>query len=607
MIPILFLLMVRVQAHNLTLNEFLLNKTLHDDDYILPLTTHGLVLEFSSPDHVVYDHEITTDITFQVLSPISSYMHNLHNNPFSRFCGVSEKDEKRYLHKHVAGINQLWLNQIEGYEAFISDTHRHTRSVLQIGLMMILGMYHVTKFLRSQRDATEFDAHLTEMADKLAQLATDNNNILLQTTEILHVVQDYFCSTVDQFKTLHEQYAKSMVHNYLAQVHLTLQRAINNLLPNDPEAIQYLTSVCEDMNINHPRLCKFAALRGLKSVFKGFSTSEDSFGSVRILINMAVRIPIFSANQFSTKISIGNLGYFNHTDRVALELPRTAYLFDINDTIHTTNSPVSLACSDFACPAASSILDLTPQKCLEGILLASPTDTERNCKISPMTNHCSGIYVGNDQYFVNGQGLFTPSAELSPPITIAKPTIVSSGVLTCKGKSIKFQANKKAGNITILLQNTSYLKVSTSSNFSELESITNRVEQLSFDINHTLITRSEDQKYFSNLKNHISDIQTSVESNFIVGLILSALSILLTILIYTLPKLLILIKRIQYKNAVNPIPPPRRDIRFDRIEEFPFDPIDTPSARVINYKSKSLSNLSKKSKANEVKKSIIVN
>ena len=126
-----------------------------------------------------------------------------------------------------------------------------------------------------------------------------------------------------------------------------------------------------------------------------------------------------------------------------------------------------------------------------------------------MTNHCSGIYVGNDQYFVNGQGLFTPSAELSPPITISKPTIVSSGTLTCKGKAIKFQANKKAGNITILLQNTSYLQVSTSSNFSELESITNRVEQLSLDINHTLITRSENQKYFTNLQNHISDIQSS--------------------------------------------------------------------------------------------------
>ena len=596
------LLMVRVQTQNLTLEEFLSNQTLHEGDYILPLTTHGLVFEFSPPDHVIYDHEITTDITFQIMSPISSYLHNLHHNPYSRFCGVSEKDERRYLHSHISGINQLWMQQIEGYESFITDSHRHTRSVLQIGLMMILGLYHVSKYLRKSRDATEFDAHLTEMADKLSQLATDNNNILLQTTEILHLVQDYFCSTVDKFKTLHEQYAKSMVHNYLTQVHLTLQRAINNLLPNDPEAIQYLTSVCEDMNTHHPELCKFVTLRGLKSVFKGFSTSEDSFGSIRILINMAVKIPIFSANQFTTKISIGNLGYYNQTDRVSLELPRTAYLFQFNDTIHSTHSPVSLTCSEFGCPAVSSILDLTPQKCLEGILLASKNDTEKYCKISPMTNHCSGIYVGNDQYFINGQGLFTESDELSPPVTISKPTIVPPGVFTCKGKFINFQANKRAGNITILKQDASFLQVSTSSNISELESISNRVDELSIDLNQTLITRSENQIYFSDLQKHISDIHTSVETNFIVGLIISFLSILLTIVIYLMPKFLILIKRIKSNKAINPVPPPRRDIRFDKIEEFPFE---DPTARAITYKSKSLSNLTKKSKANEVKKSIV--
>ena len=596
-ILLLILLTVRVQPHNLTLNDFLSNQTLHENNYILPLTAHGLVFEFGQPDHVIYDHEITTDLTFQILSPISSYLHNLHSNPFSRFCGVSEKDERKYLHSHISGINDLWLKQIEGYESFMTDSHRHTRSVLQIGLMMILGIYHVSKYLRKSKDATEFDAHLTEMADKLAQLADNNNNILLQTTEILHLVQDYFCSTVDQFKTLHEQYAKSMVHNYLTQVHLTLQRAINNLLPNDPEAIQYLTTVCEDMNTHHPEKCKFVTLRGLKSVFKGFSTSQDSFGSVRILINMAVRIPIFSANQFTTKISIGNLGYFNQTDRVALELPHTAYLFKFNDTIHTTHSPVSLACSDFTCPSVSSIMELTPQKCLEGILASSKNDTEKYCKISPMTNHCSGIYVGNDQFLINGVGLYTPSVELSPPITISKPTLVSQGMFTCQGKFINFKTHKRAENITILTSDASFLKVSTSSNISELESISERVSELSVDINQTLITQSKNQNYFSDLQKTISDVHKNVETNFIVGLIISVVSILLTIAIYTLPKFLMLIKRIKSSHTMNPVPP-RRDIRFDKIEEFPFD--DHPKPRTIGFKSKSISNLSKKSKANEV-------
>ena len=571
---ILILLIMRVEATNFTLHDYLTNQTLHQREFILPLIDQGLVLEFTEPDMVVIDHEITTQVTFEILSPISSYLHNLAQLPFSRFCGITEKEEQKYLHMHIESIKNYWFEQIDGYTDYITNTYRHNRSVINMGVMMILGIYHISKFIKKSREGTEFNHHLAELSDKLVQLATGTNNLLLQTTEILHVVQDYFCATADTFKQLKETTAKLMVHNYVSKVHSTLQRAINNLLPSDPEANQYLTNVCEDLNDHHKHLCPYVTMRGLKSIFKGFTTAEDAFGSVKIIIHMAVSFPIFSSNQFSSKISIGNIGYYNQSDRISLSLPRTAYLFKRNDTVFDTFTPVSNNCDDYFCPPVISALDLEDEICLKGILTTSNDLTETYCKILPMKNICSGIYVGNHEFLVNGNGLYKAQSN-SNPIQIRTPTLVPPGTFTCQGKLIKFRAPEGAKGISILSHDSYFINASRHSEQSEYQKIHAKVITISKNLNETIISHQNYTSDVSNLQSGFNHLAHGVSARFIIGLSVSLISILFTIGCAT-PTFLNLIKRLKSNKMIPPTPQPARIVRFDELESYPFDPKSLP-------------------------------
>lgn len=548
-----------------TIYEVFNNSTYSGNDYLMPILDKGVLLAFSEPDKFLIDYEVQKLVSFEVLGPASNYMANLHSSPFPRFCGVSEADERKYLHEHISNLNRLWNENLEGYESFIDDSSRHKRGVLQASIMLLIALYHYTKYQHQSYEHNQFDQHVIELSAKLSQLESDSTNLLMQSQNILSIVQSYWCSASQKFKEIKEEIAKQSIRSYISEVHATLGQAIKDQLPSDPEAINHLTGICENMNSNHYQYCKRSVIKGLKSSFRGFSTDSDSFSSTKIIIKMMVSFPIYSQNQFAYKITAGNVGYYNNSIRNNLLVPPVSYILRHNDTNFDRYTPVVIPCTDFNCPPTTLITELTPNSCLKGILFSLP-ETSDICYSKPVIDSCVGIFFGNDTFLVNGVGLFKPSDQTTP-FNIEKPTLVSTGDFICTGKMITFRSAQISGSRVILNSTSSDFQPTSYSNYSDYDSLQEQIIDIHNDLTHSITNHTLLKKKFHNFRSSSSGTSK-----------LLLISLILTILGFLYPAVKLMqyfskliksfktnqIKRNQTRVKISPI------IKFHRIDEYPF-------------------------------------
>ena len=562
-IEIAFLLCVDA-SEELTIKKLLANATTNGNDYLLPILDKGLLLAFSEPDKYLVDYEVRQEVTFEILSPISNYLANLHSLPFARFCGITESDERKYLHDHISEFKSLWNDNLEGYEPFIDSTRRR-RGVVQGTIMLLIAFYHISKYRRQSYEHEQFDEHLVELSSKLSDLESDSKNLLMQSQNILSIVQSYWCTVSDKFRDIQAEVARQAIRSYISEVHYTLGQAIKNQVPSDPEATSYLTQICENLNTHHPDFCAYSVMKGLQSSFRGLTTEVDTFGSIKIQIKMMISVPIYSQNQFVFKITSGNVGYYSDSTRNSLVLPRVSYLLKYNDTNFDRYTPIEIPCHELNCAPTTLITEMTPNSCLKSILLSSP-DVSDKCFSKRVTDHCSGIFLGPQEYLVCGTGLFTPLDE-STPISISAPTVVPPGTLTCAGKQIHFHPTLITGNRIILNQTSIIPNPSDYSNFSDFDLIQNQIINIQNDL---IISASNQSNISSDLDIFRQTLSTGLSNMVLFSLLLTILG-----LIYPIYKCSRYFFNFVYRCKTNKKNQPdssKRIVRFDKIEEFPFIP-----------------------------------
>lgn len=566
---------MRLINHLILLGSIHTQETIHDvfnnssytgNDYLMPILDKGVLLAFSEPDKYLIDYEVHKEISFEILGPSSNYMANLANFPFPRFCGVSESDERKYLHEHISELNRLWNENLEGYESFIDSSSRHKRGVLQATIMLLIAVYHYTKYQHQSYEHDQFDQHVVELSSKLSQLESDSSNLLMQSQNILSIVQSYWCSASQKFKEIKEEIAKQSIRSYISEVHNTLGQAIKDQLPSDPEAINHLTGICENLNFNHPEFCKRSVIKGLKSSFRGFNTASDTFSSTKIIIKMMVSFPIYSQNQFAFKITAGNVGYYDNSIRNNLLVPPVSYTLRHNDTNIDRFTPVVIPCTDFNCPPTTLITELTPNSCLKGILFSLP-NTSDYCYSKPATDSCVGIYYGDDTFLVNGAGLYKPSDQTTP-FNIEKPTLVPPGILTCPGKQVYFRSVEISGSRTIINLTSSDFQPTLYSNYSDYDSLQEQIIDIHNDLSDSLTNHTILRKKFNNFRKSTSSGMSKI---LLISLILTVLGF-----IYPAVKIMLYflnvfknfktnhVKSNQSRVKISPI------IKFHKIDEYPF-------------------------------------
>ena len=558
------LLLCANASEELSIKQLLANATTNGNDYLLPILDKGVLLAFSEPDKSLVDYEVRQEVTFSVLSPISNYLANLNSLPFSRFCGISESDERKYLHDHISEFKSLWNDNLDGYEPFI-DSKRHRRGVIQGTIMLLIAFYHISKYQRQSYENEQFDEHLVELSSKLSDLENDSKNLLMQSQNILSIVQSYWCTVSGKFREIQAEVARQAIRSYISEVHYTLGQAIKNQVPSDPEATSYLTQICENLNTYHSNLCAYSVMKGLESSFRGFTTEIDAFGSTKIQIRMMISVPIYSQNQFAFKITSGNVGYYNNSIRNSVLLPKVSYLLRYNDTNFDRYTPIEIPCNTLNCSPTTLITEMTPNSCLKSILLSSP-DVDDKCFTKPVTDHCSGIFLGPQGYLVCGTGLFTPLDE-STPISISAPTVVPPGTMTCAGKQIHFHATLITEKRIILNQTSLILNPSDYSNFSDFEIIQNQIVSIQNDL---IISVSNQTNISANFHQFRQKFSSGLSNMVIFSLLLTLLG-----LIYPIFKCSRFFFNLVYRcktNKKNQSETSKRVVRFDKIEEFPFIP-----------------------------------
>ena len=493
------------------------------DKIIIPFLSNGITLGIDRSDHYLVDHYIHVPLKMEIVSPISLYLKNMNDLPpdLSRFCDIPENHQVKYLQSHINTINAIWSEEIQSYESLMFSG-KQKRAVVQGVLTLILLTYHVSKFFTAKHDKDQYQTTINDLTSKISSMSNTNKLILMATEDILDLQQRYFCSASKKFAKVQEDLAKQLVKDYIRQARLTIENAINNRLPLTTDVNREITSLCEALNDQNAHLCSTMILRGMSNSFRGLSTSTDDFGSAIIHIHTILEIPIFSQNQFVSRLSIGNIGFYIGDKRKKLSLPDHAYITNFTDPNLPPNTPMTVDCNHFGCSPISQINNLQPHHCLGAIISLNSSLISQHCHLLDMPDTCVGLHLRSNSFMVSGRGIYTPS-DTKLPKTIKGPTIVPMGQLVCPGKVVNFydyNQNEKFISLNFELEFQNF--TSYEGNHDPMEILYQNISSLSLQLSNL----SDSQ----NLSSQIYNLEEISENRFLVSIGISLLGIILTVL-----------------------------------------------------------------------------
>ena len=458
----------------------------------------------------------------EIVSPISLYLKNMNNLPsdLTRFCDISENNQVKFLQTHINTINSLWTQEIQDYQSLMSSG-KQKRAVIQGVLTLLLMTYHISKFFIARHDQDQYRQTIDELTSKIDNLSNTNKLILMASEDILDLQQKYFCDSAKKFGKVQDALAKKLVQDYIRHARTTIENAINNKLPLTSDVNQQLTSLCEALNENS-NLCSIAILRGMTNTFRGLSTTTDDFGSSIIHVHTTIEIPIFSNNQFVSRLSIGNIGFYQNNQRKRLDLPSTAYVLNFTDPNLPDNTPMVTDCFNLNCPPTSQIDTLQPNLCLGALITLNSTKVANHCRLIDMPDNCIGLHLKSNTFMIGGTGIYTPT-DTNLPATISKPTIVHAGSLVCPGKSITFKDYNNNQKLLTIDLNLSF------KNFTTFDVDTDQIDQIFSNITY-LHSQLSNISETQNVSFEINNLETTLQSRFYVTTGISLFSILLTLI-----------------------------------------------------------------------------
>ena len=494
------------------------------DRVIIPILPNGISVSIDMADHYLVDHFIHVPVEFEIISPVALYMQNMNELPpdLPRFCEIPETQQVKHLQTHINIINQIWTNEIDDYQSFLSGG-KHKRAVVQGILTVLLITYHATKFFTAKHDKNLYESTINELTSRVNDLSNSNRLVLMASQEILDLQQQYFCASSKKFSKVQNDLARKLVKDYINQARLLIENSINNQLPISRDVNNEIKSLCEALNDHNAHLCSEIIFRGMKSTFRGLSTTNDKFGTAIIKIHSIIDIPVFSTNQFVSRLAIGNIGFYVNNQRKKVNLPTHAYILNHTDINYPPNTPmIANDCNYLGCPPLSPISNLTPDLCFGAIISLNATLVEKNCHLIDVSDSCVGLHVNHDSFMIVGTGIYTP-VDTNLPVTIEKPTIVSKGQFVCPGKVINFRDSINDQSVITLDLNLHF------HNFSNQEAYPDQIDQL-----FTNLTSLSDQISYlsnsSNLTNQIENLEINSKSYFLYSTGISCLSLALTVL-----------------------------------------------------------------------------
>ena len=492
------------------------------DKTIIPISSNGITLGVDRSDHFLINHYIKVPLKMQIVSPVSLYLKHMNELPsdLKRFCDISESHQVKYLQTHINLINSIWSREIESYESFMYSG-KHKRAVIQGILTIILMTYHISKFYADKHDKNLYSSTIDELTSKITDLSDTNKLILLATEEILDLQQRYWCDSANKFSKTQEHLANQLVKDYIRQAKNTIENSINNQLPLSSDVNQEIQTICELLNDQNHHLCSTIILRGMTNTFQGLSTSADDFGSAIIHIHTLLEVPIFSQNQFVSRLSIGNIGFYVGGQRKKLDLPPYAYILNYTDSNLPENTPMVPDCYHHTCPPLSQIDTLQSDLCLGALITLNSTKVSKSCRLIDMPDSCIGLHVKSNTFLINGRGIYTPK-DTKIPTTISRPTIVQGGEFVCPGKSISFKDYNDNQKLLTLDLDLSF------QNFSSFDVDYDQIDQM-FD-NITFLSQKLSNLSETNVSLQIHELERTLNEGFYISTGISLLSILLTML-----------------------------------------------------------------------------
>ena len=493
------------------------------DKIIIPLVSNGISLGLDHNDHFLVDHHINVPLEMEIISPSNLYMKNLNSLPqdIEKFCNIPEKDQIKHLQSHINAINKIWSEEIQDYESFLySGTHK--RAVVQGLITILLLTYHVTKFYTNKYEQDRYQSTIDELTSKIDSISNTNKLILMASEEILDLQNRYFCESAKKFSKVQDTLAKQLVKNYIRQARHTIENAIQNQLPLTREVNQEITSLCEALNDQNSHLCSTLIIRGMRNTFRGLSTTVDDFGSSIIRIHTILEIPIFSSNQFVSRLSIGNIGFYLDNQRKQIDLPKYAYILNHTDANLPLNTPMIPPCSDINCPPLSQINDLTPNLCLGAIISLNSTGVSEKCRLLDMPDVCVGLHIKSNTFMVAGNGIFTPK-NTNLPETIRQPKLVQSGQMVCPGKVLNFRDYNQTQNLITLDMGLNFRNFNTHEvYYDQIDQIFDNLTDLSFQLSN--ISDSQNISY------KLSNLESNLLYGYHISAGISIASLILTLL-----------------------------------------------------------------------------